>query len=294
MFSTMTSIEAVHRESALVGEGPIWLPQEQALYWIDIKGLRFFRYEAGSGTAQSWPAPERIGALIPRLQGGFVALAKSGVYTTDKSFTRFELHAAPDADIPTNRFNDAKCDPAGRLWAGTMDDDEKAASGRLYRFENLRAPTRMRDNINLSNGLGWSPDGRTMYFVETVRRIIWAFDYDPSDGNPTRERVFAEIPERDGYPDGLCVDAEGCIWLAHWGGWRLTRFTPNGVVDRVVRMPVPQLTSCAFGGANLDTLYVTSAAIGLDDATKAKAPLAGSLFAFKPGVRGLPVSSFRN
>lgn len=289
----MTSIEAVERASALVGEGPVWLPQEQALYWVDIKGLKLHRYDAANGSAQTWAAPERIGALIPRRAGGFVALAKSGVYTVDTSFARFDKQCAPETDRPGNRFNDAKCDPMGRLWAGTMDDAEQDASGRLYRFDSLNAPTRVRDNINLSNGLGWSPDGTKMYFVETLRRVIWLYDYDVADGAATAARVFAEIPESDGYPDGLCVDADGCIWLAHWGGWRLTRFTPHGRADRVVHMPVPQLTSCAFGGTNLDTLYITSAAIGLSDTAKAEAPLAGSLFAFAPGVKGLPVSSFK-
>jgi sugar lactone lactonase YvrE len=288
----MNAIEVVQREQALVGEGPVWLPQERALYWLDIKGLKIFRCDAATGTSQSWPTPERIGALIPSNQGGFIALAKSGVYATGPAFTRFDKLAAPDADKPGNRFNDAKCDPKGRLWAGTMDDDEHEASGRLYRFDSRTTSVRVRDNVNLSNGLGWSPDGTKMYFVETLRRTIWLFDYDLSDGTATNARAFVEIPEGDGYPDGMCVDAEGCIWLAHWGGWRLTRFTPDGHIDRVVPMPVPQLTSCAFGGPNLDTLYITSAAIGLDAETKAKAPLSGCLFAFDPGVQGLPVAAF--
>lgn len=290
----MTAIEVAQREEALVGEGPIWLPAENALYWLDIKGQKIFRFDPTSRTAKTWPTGERIGALIPRSRGGFIALAKSGVYATRAPFTSFEKLASPDADQPQNRFNDAKCDPQGRLWAGTMDDGETAASGRLFRFDSCTSFTRVRDQVRLSNGLGWSPDGRTMYFVETQRSVIWAFDYDPADGAATSARVFVEVPTADGYPDGMCVDADGCIWLAHWGGWRLTRFTPDGSVDRIVRMPVPQLTSCAFGGPALDTLYVTSAAIGLDPATKAKAPLAGSLFTFAPGVKGLPVASFRD
>jgi sugar lactone lactonase YvrE len=290
----MTAIDVVQREEALVGEGPVWLPHERALYWLDIKGLKIFRFDGETRTAQSWPTPEREGALIPRRQGGFIALAKSGIYATEPPFSRFDKLGHPDADQPSNRFNDAKCDPAGRLWAGTMDDDERKASGRLYRLDDRTSWTRVRDNVNLSNGLGWSPDGTTMYFVETLRGVIWRFDYDVATGAATNASVFAEIPSADGYPDGMCVDAEGCIWLAHWGGWRLTRFTPEGRVDRVVWMPVPQVTSCAFGGPDLDTLYVTSAAIGLDTATKAKAPLSGSLFAFAPGVRGMPVQAFRD
>jgi sugar lactone lactonase YvrE len=290
----MSAVEVVQRAGALVGEGPVWVPGEGAVYWLDIKGLKIFRHDTGSGASQTWAAPERIGALIPRARGGFVALAKSGVYTVEEPFTAFDKISAPDADRPRNRFNDAKCDPRGRLWAGTMDDAEELATGRLYRFDTLRDHVRVRDDVNLSNGLGWSPDGATMYFVETLRGVIWAFDYDLDIGMPSRERVFAHIPHADGYPDGLCVDADGCIWLAHWGGWRLTRFTPDGGVDRTLALPVPQPTSCAFGGAALDTLYITSAAIGLDAQTLERAPLSGSLFAVRAGVKGLPVVACRD
>jgi sugar lactone lactonase YvrE len=222
-----------------------------------------------------------------------VALTKSGVKLTSEPFAAFEPVMHPDGDRPGNRFNDAKCDPRGRLWAGTMDDEEREASGRLYCVNDLKTARRFKDNVNLSNGLGWSPDGRTMYFVETLRSVIWAYDYNVDDGAATNERVFATVPSSDGWPDGICVDAEGCVWLAHWGGWRLTRFTPDGRVDRVLKVPVPQVTSCAFGGAGLDTLYITTAAIGLDAIALAAAPLAGSLFAVQPGVRGLPVAPFR-
>lgn len=287
------AVELVQRAQALVGEGPVWLAAEETLFWIDIKGLGIFALHPATGGVRSWPAPERIGALIPRARGGFVVLAKSGIKRTDVPFERFESVMHPDADRPGNRFNDAKCDPQGRLWAGTMDDNEVEASGRLYCMSDLKTIRRAKDNVNLSNGLGWSPDGRTMYFVETLRGVIWAYDYDVDDGAATNERVFVRVPQSDGYPDGICVDAEGCVWLAHWGGWRLTRFTPDGRVERVLKMPVPQVTSCAFGGANLDTLYITTAAIGLDAAALAQAPLAGSVFACRPGVRGVPVAAFR-
>ena len=291
--SNESAVEVVQRAQALVGEGPVWLAAQRRVFWIDIKGLKIHAVDPSTGNAEMWPTPERIGALTPRSRGGFVALAKSGVKLTDVPFDRFEPVLQPDGDRPGNRFNDAKCDPAGRLWAGTMDDDEVAASGRLYRIDDLQTLRCIKDNVNLSNGLGWSPDGRTMYFVETLRGVIWAYDYDLAQGAATNERVFVRIPTSDGYPDGLCVDADGCVWLAHWGGWRVTRFAPDGRVERVVRMPVPQVTSCAFGGANLDTLYITSAATGLNAAALSTAPLSGSLFACRVGARGLPVAPFR-
>lgn len=287
-------MEVVQRAQALVGEGPVWLEAQRRVFWIDIKGLKIHALDPATGVAETWAVPERVGALIPRARGGFVALCKSGVKLSDVPFDRFTPVMHPDADRPGNRFNDAKCDPAGRLWAGTMDDAENEASGRLYRIDDLATVRRVKDNVNLSNGLGWSPDGRTMYFVETLRGVIWAYDYDMADGAATNERVFATVPSNDGYPDGICVDADGCVWLAHWGGWRLTRFAPDGRVERVLKLPVPQVTSCAFGGAKLDTLYITTAAIGLDAAALGQAPLAGSLFACRPGVTGLGVASFRS
>jgi sugar lactone lactonase YvrE len=289
----MMQVELVQREQALVGEGPVWLPDERVLLWLDIKGQRLFRHDPATGAARSWGLADRVGAVIPRTRGGYVLLAKRGVFTSDVPFEALVPECHPDGDLPDNRFNDAKCDPEGRLWAGSMDDNETKASGRLYRFDSLASPVRVRSDVNLSNGLGWSPDGRVMYFVETLRHVIWAHDYDVSTGEAGPPRIFADVPAVDGYPDGLCVDADGCVWLAHWGGARLTRFTPQGRVDRVVKLPVPQVASCAFGGAALDTLYVTTAAAGMDARALADAPLSGSLFAFQPGVKGVPVAAFR-
>lgn len=285
--------ELVQREEALVGEGPVWLPGERLLLWLDIKGQRVFRLDPSTGAARSWSLPDRVGAIIPRGKGGFVLLAKRGVCTGDFPFESLDTVSRPEHDLPDNRFNDAKCDPVGRLWAGSMDDNEKLASGCLYRIDALSSPVRVKSGVNLSNGLGWSPDGRTMYFVETLRHVIWAHDYDVASGEAGAARVFAEVPLSDGYPDGMCVDADGCVWLAHWGGARLTRFTPAGKVDRVVRVPVPQVASCAFGGPALDTLYVTTAAVGLSAQALAAAPLSGSVFAVQPGVKGMPVAAFR-
>lgn len=289
----MTQVELVQREQALVGEGPVWLPGEGVLLWLDIKGQRLFRHDPSTGAARSWSLPDRVGAVIPRAQGGYVLLAKTGVFTADAPFEKLTQACHPDGDLPDNRFNDAKCDPSGRLWAGSMDDNETLASGRLYRFDSLASPVRVRSDVNLSNGLGWSPDGRLMYFVETLRRVIWVHDYDLASGEARNARVFVTVPDADGYADGMCVDSDGCIWLAHWGGARVTRLTPQGKVDRVVSLPVPQVASCAFGGAALDTLYVTTAAAGMDARALGEAPLSGSLFAFKPGVKGLPVAAFR-
>jgi sugar lactone lactonase YvrE len=196
----------------------------------------------------------------------------------------------PEAHLPENRFNDGRCDRAGRFWAGTMCDARRDPTGSLYRFDADLACTKLRNAIIIPNGLAFSPDNRTMYFADTNRHTIWAYDYDLASGAATNERVFADTGE--GRPDGSCVDADGGLWNAQYGGWRLVRYAPTGKVDRVVQVPVANPTCCAFGGEDLGTLYVTTATqrLSLDDL--AKQPLAGSLLALRPGAKGLAEGRF--
>jgi sugar lactone lactonase YvrE len=198
----------------------------------------------------------------------------------------------PEPHLPGNRFNDGKCDRRGRLLAGTMDNDEVACTGTLYRLDPDLSAHVMCTDVHLSNGLGWSPDDRLLYYTDSLRRTIWVYDYDLASGEIDHRRAFATVPEDAGVPDGLCVDAEGCVWSAHWGGWRLTRYAPDGRIELVVPMPVPQPSCPAFGGTDLATLYVTTAAIGMSEQDLAKAPHGGGLLAFEPGVRGLPTNRF--
>jgi sugar lactone lactonase YvrE len=198
----------------------------------------------------------------------------------------------PEPDRPGNRFNDGKCDRRGRLFAGTMDNAEVECTGTLYRLDPDLSVHVMCTNVHLSNGLGWSPDDRVLYYTDSLRRTIWAYDYDLETGAIAKRRTFARVPDDAGVPDGLCVDAEGFVWSAHWGGWRLTRYAPDGRIERVVEMPVPQPSCPAFGGRDLDVLYVSSAAIGMTPADVARAPDGGGLFALDVGVRGLPVNRF--
>jgi sugar lactone lactonase YvrE len=198
----------------------------------------------------------------------------------------------PEPDRPGNRFNDGKCDRRGRLFAGTMDNAEVECTGTLYRLDPDLSVHVMQTDVHLSNGLGWSPDDRTLYYTDSLRRTIWAYDYDLDTGATANRRVFARVPDAAGVPDGLCVDAEGGVWSAHWGGWRLTRYAPDGRIDRVVGMPVPQPSCPAFGGPDLDVLYVSSAAIEMTPADFTKAPDGGGLFTLDVGVRGLPVNRF--
>jgi len=276
---------------ALLGEGPVWDDVDQALYWVDIKAPAVHRFTPSTGERRSWPMPETIGALARRRAGGFVATLKSGFALLDLDSGTIERIGHPEPDRPGNRFNDGKCDAAGRFWAGTMDDGEHAATGWLYRLDPDRSWHRLDGPYVCTNGPAFSPDGRTLYHTDTVGREVHAFDL-ASDGSLTRKRRFVGFAETEGYPDGMTTDAEGHLWICHWGGWRVTRFTPAGQVERVVRLPVAQVTSCCFGGPDRSTLFITSAAVGLSPTDLRKQPLAGAVFAYEAGIRGLPSAMF--
>jgi sugar lactone lactonase YvrE len=275
----------------ILGEGPVWWPERDALLFVDIKKPAIHLWSAG-GERKAWPMPCEVGCIALRAKGGLVAALRSGLALVELEPLAVTTIAAPEANLPGNRFNDGKCDPMGRLWAASMDDAEKNTSGAVWRLDADHSVTRGFDGFMVGNGLGWSPDGRTMYFTDSARRIIEARAYEPATGRFGPARVFARVAEDAGYPDGLTVDADGHVWSAHWDGWRVTRYRPDGTVERVVDMPVPRPTCPAFGGKDLATLYVTSASVGLSDEQLAAAPLSGALFAFEPGVRGRPEPRF--
>jgi sugar lactone lactonase YvrE len=272
---------------AVLGEGPLWLAEEGALYWLDIKAPAVHRVVPATGARQSWPMPERIGFLCPRRGGGFIGGLKSGLALIDLDGGRIEPFGGPETDLPDNRLNDGKADAAGRLWFGSMDDNEVAPTGRLYRLDADRSWRELDDGYVVTNGPAFSPDGGRLYHTDTFARTIHAFDLSP-DGELDNKRPFVTIPAEAGYPDGMTVDAEGHLWVAHWGGWRLSRYRPDGSLERILPLPVSQVTSCAFGGSDLETLYITTAAIGLGEAALRDQPLAGGLFEVPVGIKGLP------
>ena len=276
---------------AVLGEGPVWSARGNALYWVDIKGRRIFRRAFDSGEIKAWDPPFRVCSLAPRESGGFVAGSENGFAFVDPAAERYDLHANPEPERPTNRFNDGKLDREGRFWAGTMDDEEVLATGALYRLDRDLRWRRMDDGYRVTNGPAFSPGGRLMYHNDSGRQVTYLFDLD-EEGNASNRRVFAEYGEGDGYPDGITVDAGGCLWIAFWDGWCVRRYSPAGELLQRVEMPVQRPTSCAFGGPDQGTLYVTSAAHGLSTEERAAGPLAGSLFALDPGVRGLPEPRF--
>jgi sugar lactone lactonase YvrE len=283
-------VDCVGDVKAVLGEGPVWVAREQALYWTDIKGRRLFR-RTFAGELSEWQTPMRVCSLAPRAAGGFVAGTEHGFAWIDPEQNRYEPFADPEPERPRNRFNDGKLDRAGRFWAGTMDDAEQAASGALYRLAAAGDPVRIDDEYRVTNGPAFSPDGRTMYHNDSARQRVYAFDVDEA-GTASNKRVFAEFGEGEGYPDGMTVDSEGCLWIAFWDGWCLRRLAPTGERLSELGVPVQRPTSCAFGGPNLDRLFVTSARIGLDEAALAGQPQAGGLFVLEPGVSGIADMEF--
>jgi sugar lactone lactonase YvrE len=277
----------------VLGEGPVWDERTQSLYWVDIKAPAIWRLDPKTGRTETWPMPHRIGAIALREKGGFVAALKPGFALIDLDANKLELIAQPEADVPDNRMNDGACDARGRFWAGSMDDTEQAPTGHLYRLDPDRSVARFDAGFVVTNGIRWSNDGTRMYFVDSAGRTIWVYDFDMENGEPGARRVFARLSEDEGYPDGLCVDAEDHVWGAHWAGARITRYRPDGTKERVIEIPAPNVTSCCFGGASLDTLYVTSARTGVSDDALARMPQTGGVFAITGlGVKGRPSPRF--
>ena len=269
---------------ATLGEGPVWVGAEQALYWVDIKGRKIFRLK--DQELETWDTPCRVGAIAPRATGGFVAGTDQGLMIIDLLAGTFEIFDNPESGRPGNRFNDGKVDRRGRFWAGSMNDAQRHASGALYRIDSDRSVTRIDDGYRIANGPAFSPDGRIMYHNDTGRQVTYAFDLDDA-GRASNRRELIRHPDDGGHPDGITVDAEGCIWVALWGGWCVRRYSPSGECLRTVRLPVEQPSSCAFGGPDLDRLFVTSAREDLSEGNLSKQPSAGGLFMLEAGVKGI-------
>ncbi len=285
----MVDVACVLDVRARLGECPIWCAEENRLYWADLDGRTINRFDPLTGTNEVTSVPAQIGSFALRVKGGLVVALRSGFHLFDLATASLEPIADPEAHLPINRFNDGRCDPAGRFWAGTMRDpqDPNLREGSLYRLGLDRSVSRMVEGIGTSNGLAFSPDGRTMYFADSSVQVqtIWAFDFDAATGAIANRRVFATTHDLAGRPDGACVDAEGCYWSANVYGWQVVRYAPDGRVIQTIPVPVEKPSMVAFGGPRLDVLYITSIGVAT---TAGGQPKAGSLFACEPGVRGLP------
>ncbi|MFB0872525.1 MULTISPECIES: SMP-30/gluconolactonase/LRE family protein [unclassified Sphingobium] len=285
----MASVEpqSVLSVGATLGEGPAWVARDAALWFVDIKEHRVHRYDPALDAGRSWTAPGQVGWILPTDDGLFAAGLQSGVHRfdpTDGSFT--PLHA-PEAHLPGNRQNDATVAPDGAIWFGTMDDGEELTSGRFYRLHKGVCADVGLPPFSITNGPALSPDGRILYHTDTLGKRIWQCALQ--DGKVVdRPTIFATIEDGTGWPDGPTVDAEGCVWTGLFGGWAVRRYDPAGTLMREIRFPVANITKIAFGGEGLRTAYATTARKGLDMTALTVQPLAGDLFAFDPGVAGLP------
>jgi sugar lactone lactonase YvrE len=277
--------------SAELGEGPSWDVAEQRLTWVDIKGGRIHRWWQNTERTEEIEIGELVAAAVPRAAGGLVLALTHDLAASDADGTLGRRQPI-ETGVAGNRLNDAKCDPAGRLYVGSMSTTDRAGAAALYRVEEDWQVFTVLSGTTISNGLGWSPDGSRMYFNDTPAHCVYAFDYDPDAGRASRQRVLYTFAPADGDPDGLTMDADGYLWVASYGGGCVRRVSPSGELDGVVRLPVRNVTSCTFGGPGLDELFVTTAADGLSDAERAEQPLAGRVFRYRPGVAGLPTVAF--
>ena len=285
--------ECVIRSEDVLGECTIWCDRDQVLWWVDIRGPSLKRFNPSNGEVRAIALSEAIGSFgLTRSGSTMIAGMKSGLYMLDPASGALTLLSAPERDIPGNRFNDGRCDRGGRFWAGTMSDGPREPTGSLYRLDADRSCANLRRGIVIPNSIAWSPDDRVMYFADTYVSTIWAYDFDLAAGAMRNERVFADCSNQPGRPDGSCVDADGCLWNAEYGDSRVVRHTPDGKVDCVIELPVSNPTCCCFGGKDFDTLYISTARQRLTSEQLAREPLAGGLFAARPGVRGLPEARF--
>jgi sugar lactone lactonase YvrE len=285
-------VTAVAEVGADLGEGPSWDERSGTVLFVDISPGIIYRLDPDSGALTEFGVGQEVGAVVPRAAGGLVVAMRDGIGILDDGSESVRMIAPIEGDDPGKRMNDAKCDPQGRLWAGTMAFDFHAGGGALYRLDADHSVTTIAPDVTIANGLGWSPQGDTMYHIDSMNYGVDAYPFDGATGALGEGRRVIQFSEDDGLPDGLTVDAEGGIWVALFGGGAMRRFHADGTPWGSLSLPATQITSACFGGADLGDLYITSAAFQLDEAALAQQPLAGSLFVCRPGVAGQSTNMF--
>ena len=289
------AVDLVLDAKAILGEGPAWNVGEQKLYWVDILGHKIHRTDPSTGTDEVRDFPEQVGCIGFRESGGLIAAMRSGFYTVDFETGARTFLCDPEKK-PGNRMNDGRCDPYGAFWAGSMMDpsDRKTRTGSIWRLAPDGEPEMKVDDIGISNGIAFDAERHYFYCADTYADVqtVWRFDHDPDTGAISNRRVFITTHDLPGRPDGACVDAEGCYWTALTSCWSVARFTPDGKLDRMIETPVQKPTMCTFGGADLSTLFITSMGFGHLPQADGQ-PLAGGVFACRPGVRGVAEGKFK-
>lgn len=280
-------------EKTILGEGSIWHPKENKLYWIDIEGKILHIYDPVLKVDKQLKVGSRVGTIVPVQSGGALLALQSGIHKIDTKTGKltFLINPLIDSNI---RFNDGKCDPSGRFWVGTMALDSRKKGGVLYRFDKDKTVHLILDSVSISNGIVWTADKKTMYYNDTPTGTIQAFDYDDTNGNITNRRVAVKIPNGIGAPDGMTIDVEGNLWVALWGGGIVGKFNPlTGELLQKIKVPAPNVSSCAFGGKNLDVLFITTARQWMNEEQLKNFPLSGGLFSVKPGVHGVRAEFYK-
>ncbi|WP_054956789.1 SMP-30/gluconolactonase/LRE family protein [Paenibacillus dakarensis] len=285
-----SKLECVLRKKAVLGEGPFWESGKERLIWVDIEGKSLHFYNPAASEDKVYPMEKLIGTAVPAADGSYLLALQDGIYRFREEDGTMKHIASPERHIPGNRFNDGKCDPTGRFWLGTLNMEGKSGMASLYRMDADLKITRVETGIGLSNGMGWSPAGDQMYFIDTTAGTVYAYDYRLDTGEISGRRVLLRFSGESGMPDGMTVDADGRLWIAHWGGSRVTCWDPVSFKEQErIELPARLVTSCAFGGDNLEDLYITTAD---DQESGQEDPYGGSLFRIKTGAKGMPAASF--
>ncbi len=287
-------LELVLDAKAEIAEGPLWDQEKQLLYWVDILGKTINLYNPAADENKVIQLEKMIGAVIPvKNQQKFLAALEDGLYLIDAETAETEFLVNPESNTEETRFNDGKCDPKGRFWVGTMDLEENRELGTLYCLDqDLNLEEKVKE-VKISNGLAWSLDNKTMYYIDSPTKKVFAFDYDLETAEISNRRVLIKFAKGEGVPDGMTIDAQGKLWIAHFGGAQVSRWDPKtGEKIDKVELPVSNITSCAFGGKNLDELYITTASVGLSEEEKEEQPYAGGIFRYQAEVRGLEAVKF--
>lgn len=293
--TTGLQIDVVVKHTCALGEGPVWDAKRKVICWIDILQGEIHEYSPEQKTHRTIQVHQMIGSIAICTNGDFIAALQNGLGFIDRKTGEVRMVTDPEGHLPDNRFNDGKCDPAGRFWAGTMPLSEKEPAGSVYAASTDLSVTKKIEGVTVSNGMAWSNDDQTFYYIDTPTFEVAAYDYNKMAGHISNKRTIIKIPKEEGYPDGMTIDNDGMLWIGHWDGWQLARWNPaTGKKLYDIRLPVANVTSCAFGGENLDDLYITTAKKGLTEEELQKQPLAGSLFVLRnSGFKGLPSFEFK-
>jgi sugar lactone lactonase YvrE len=289
----MLSAEPIAGPRSILGESPVWCDVRQQLLFVDSRAPALRIYDPASGQISSHELPETTGSICLTRTDQLLVAMTSGIFALSRDGLVGSRVAAPETERPDNRFNDGRCDRAGRFIVGTMNDKARLPTGSLWQLGRANECRALLDDVIVPNSIAFSPDDRLMYFADTYRHTIHLFDYDIDSGQLRNRRLFSDMNGWPGRPDGSQIDADGCLWNAEYAGGRVVRYTPAGVIDKIITLPVSQPTSCTFGGRNLDELYITTASQRLSaDQLKAE-PLAGAVFVANPGVSGIPEGRYQ-